>query len=568
MLPVALTLVVVGVAGFINAYSKMFAQWETNGLFSLERAAHAVEMRLSHPIDIVKLIGNLNVTGVKRTENWVAELKKIPGVVRVQINFLPDSKAKRLPMSGDEHSRLMESGSHQHKQMMQHWLQGASVTKIQGPDFDVGVGGNTVTLIFGLKDENQNKKGQILLGLSFDYLVQDLQVMNWWRTNTVYLINDQGQVLVGGKEHEHEHPRLGQTGNLAEKRTLDALRQMPKGTLFGPGFPAEWVSGWFRMKRVPWTLVTFSTGRKVMGPIVGFVLYFILLGLLCILIVLILIRLVTANVSKSVRQVSDAAMEVSQGSYVYVPTPDGKDEVARLSESFNLMVDGLKERDFIRHTFSRYVDKDVVDNLLANPETLKLGGERRPVVVMMTDIRGFTPLSEKLGPEETIKFVNNYFTQIIGVTHKHKGIIVDFLGDAILAFFDTLDESLSMAAKRGVCCASEIQSTTTRFNDESAQKEMPPLIAVVGLHAGDVVVGNIGSETRTKYGIVGGAVNVTQRIQSEARGGEIVCSEALFRLVKDEVGYSRKFTASLKGVAEKYELYALHSVRVECNKLG
>ncbi len=99
------------------------------------------------------------------------------------------------------------------------------------------------------------------------------------------------------------------------------------------------------------------------------------------------------------------------------------------------MIMGLKERDFIRDTFGRYVNKEVARELLKRPEAGRLGGEKRQVAVLMADIRGFTQVSEFLTPEETIRILNHYFSHMITVIREHDGIIVDFYGDGVLVFF-------------------------------------------------------------------------------------------------------------------------------------
>ena len=118
-----------------------------------------------------------------------------------------------------------------------------------------------------------------------------------------------------------------------------------------------------------------------------------------------------------------------------------RDEIGQLTLSFNDMIAGLKERDFISNTFGRYVDQDIARELLSRPEASRMGGVKREVVILFADIRGFTPLAETLSPEATLQLVNRHFARMIEVIQTHRGIIVDFLGDAILAFFDPAGRS-------------------------------------------------------------------------------------------------------------------------------
>jgi class 3 adenylate cyclase len=143
------------------------------------------------------------------------------------------------------------------------------------------------------------------------------------------------------------------------------------------------------------------------------------------------------------------------------------------------------------------------------------------------------------------------------VIQAHKGIIVDFLGDSVLAFFDSLNSSPKEAARAAVCCALELRRATDRLNETMSQENLPQLATGIGLNAGEVVVGNIGSKARTKYGIVGGPVNLTHRIQAQAQGGEIIVSQSVYSLLQSEITVSRSFQALLKGVEEEVSLFAV-----------
>lgn len=236
-----------------------------------------------------------------------------------------------------------------------------------------------------------------------------------------------------------------------------------------------------------------------------------------------------------------------------------RDEIGQLTLGFNDMIDGLKERDFISNTFGRYVDQEVARELLSRPEASRLGGGKREVVILFSDIRGFTPLAETLSPEATIHLVNRYFSRMIEVIQAHRGIIVDFLGDAMLAFFDPLDGPLEPVVQRAIGCALKMQAAVEAEN--LAEPGYPALHLGIGLHAGEVVVGNIGSENRAKYGIIGSAVNLTHRIQGQAQGGEVVVSEMVFHHCQETLAVRRTFQTTLKGIAHPVTLYVVESMK-------
>ena len=258
-----------------------------------------------------------------------------------------------------------------------------------------------------------------------------------------------------------------------------------------------------------------------------------------------------------VLSVAAASARVASGDLEIRLVPRGRNEIAELTKSFNQMVEGLKQRDFIRETFGRYVDRDVARELMRRPEASRLGGEKREVAVLISDIRGFTSLSKSLSPEIIISILNRYFAHLIEVIQKHKGIIVDFLGDGVLVFFDPFENPVGPVISQAVHCAIEIQERMVVFNAEIRKEGLPEFHTGIGVNAGEVVVGNIGSLTRAKYGIVGSPVNITQRIQSMAKGGNVVISESVYHYLEEDLRIKQSFRVTLKSIPEKINLYVV-----------
>ena len=301
-----------------------------------------------------------------------------------------------------------------------------------------------------------------------------------------------------------------------------------------------------------------AQGSQILAPILRFRFYYLVGGLLCLAVILGLMRLGMSPVVMAIRRIARRAALVAKGRYGEPLPVHSRDEIGQLTVSFNDMVAGLKERDFISNTFGRYVDQEIARELLSRPEASRLGGEKREVVILFSDIRGFTPLAETLSPEATIQLVNRHFSQMIEVIQQHRGIIVDFLGDAILAFFDPLIRPPGAHGAAGGPLRSAHGSR--RGPPKPGLEPFPALQMGIGLHAGEVVVGNIGSETRAKYGIVGAAVNLTHRIQGQAQGGEVVVSEMVFHHSQETLAVKRTFETMLKGIAHPVRLYVVESM--------
>ncbi len=180
----------------------------------------------------------------------------------------------------------------------------------------------------------------------------------------------------------------------------------------------------------------------------------------------------------------------------------------------------------IRRTFSRYLSDQIVANLLDNPDNLKLGGETRKITILTSDLRGFTALSEQLPPEQVVKILNLYLGYMSDVINRYEGVIDEFMGDGILVIFGAPNTMANdNHPDRAVACAIAMQQAMVEVNIAMRANDFPDQEMGIGINTGQVVVGNIGSEKRTKYSVIGGAVNLAFRIESYTTGGQIFISE-------------------------------------------
>ena len=190
-----------------------------------------------------------------------------------------------------------------------------------------------------------------------------------------------------------------------------------------------------------------------------------------------------------------------------------------------------KSSELIKKMFGRYLSTEVMNSLLDDPSALELGGERREVTIMMTDLRGFTALSERLKPEQVVQMLNSYFEVMVDVILQYHGTINEIIGDALLVIFGAPQE-MSDRAQRAIACAIEMQNAMGKVNVQNSAQRLPELEMGIGLNETEVIVGNIGSSKRSKYAVVGSGVNMTSRIESYTVGGQILVSES----VRQEAG--------------------------------
>ncbi|WP_438021064.1 adenylate/guanylate cyclase domain-containing protein [Sorangium sp. So ce315] len=206
--------------------------------------------------------------------------------------------------------------------------------------------------------------------------------------------------------------------------------------------------------------------------------------------------------------------------------------------------------EFIRKTFGRYLSDDVVNRLLSSPEAQLLGGEEREVTIMMTDLRSFTTMTENMPPEVVMKLLNGYLGEMARIIIARGGTIIEFIGDAILALFGA-PFSTGDDARRAVACALEMQMAMDAVNDRNSGEGLPTLQMGVALNTGPVVVGNIGSEARTKYGVVGAQVNMTSRIESCTVGRQILIADSTRRAAGAGLLLGQSHALSVKGFSTR-----------------
>ena len=275
---------------------------------------------------------------------------------------------------------------------------------------------------------------------------------------------------------------------------------------------------------------------------------------------LILFWVASTRMLRLLRNLTSAAEEVSQGNLdVTLPAKRSHDEVGRLATSFEGMIEGLKQRDFIRDTFGRYISEEIVDELLNSPDGLKLGGEVREVTFLVSDLRGFTALSSRLAPAEVIEVVNRFLEPMVEIITKYKGTVDEFQGDGILAFFGAPLAAPDDPA-RAVACAVEMQRALVEINKEQRARGMAELHMGVGINTGEVIVGNIGSEKRTKYGAMGTAINMAYRIESHTVSGQVLISPETYSKTADFVQVGETQDLRFKGLDEPVRVYEVRGM--------
>jgi adenylate cyclase len=221
-----------------------------------------------------------------------------------------------------------------------------------------------------------------------------------------------------------------------------------------------------------------------------------------------------------------------------------------------VVVDDVTERELLIDSFSRYVSRDLVHRLLARAEPLGLEGEKRICTVLFCDIRGFTGIAEQLPPEALHRLLNDYLHAMVESIVEHGGFIDKFVGDKVMALF-TGPRSDADSAFSAIEAARTINVRIAAQNASRVAGGDSAIEVGIGINTGPVVVGNVGDEARMDFTAIGDTVNVADRLQSVAKGGEILVGGMTASLVKDRVPLEDRGAQPVKGRTAAVPMHAV-----------
>lgn len=262
---------------------------------------------------------------------------------------------------------------------------------------------------------------------------------------------------------------------------------------------------------------------------------------------------------KPIKILVDGVKKIGEGNLDQRIDIKRSDEIGDLTDAFNDMAKGLEEREFIKSTFQKFVHKDIVNDLLKNPDKIRVGGEKKKVTILFADIRGFTSISEKLSPEEIISMLNEYFAASIKIINEHGGVLDKFIGDAMMITFGVPVEAEDDPI-RAVKTALLMRKRVEELNATRSDAGKTPIKMGFGINTGYVIAGNVGSEDRMEYTVLGDVVNTASRIEGLSRNMEVLVTESTYDEVKDLVKSTEKGESALKGKSGMLKIYEIDEV--------
>jgi adenylate cyclase len=226
----------------------------------------------------------------------------------------------------------------------------------------------------------------------------------------------------------------------------------------------------------------------------------------------------------------------------------------------------IRREATVRSNFERYFAPNVAADIAQRDAAIRQGGDRRPTTVLFSDIRGFTAMAESMGPDAIAQLLSEYFTEMVEVIFEHGGTLDKFIGDAIMALWGA-PIAHSDDPDRALRAALAMQRSIARLNERWVAQGRPEIGVGIGINHGEVFAGNIGSHRRLEYTVIGDAVNIASRLCAEAGPGEILVSEAVLGVVREQVSYDYLPEMALKGKAHVVQVYRVREVQPQRTSL-
>ena len=269
-----------------------------------------------------------------------------------------------------------------------------------------------------------------------------------------------------------------------------------------------------------------------------------------------LTMLVSSNLTNPLQEIIRVLRSVRNGDFDKKVRVTSNDEIGYTGDVINEMNEGLKERDFVKETFGKYVAQEVRDEVLSG--RIPLDGEMKEVTILFADLRDFTPMTESHDPKFVVKIMNRYFEEMADAVQQEGGLVLQFLGDEIYAVFGA-PISRADHPERAFRAAMGMNQRLIELNNRFATQGWPNLRHGIGIHTGKAVAANIGSPDRLSYLLVGDTVNLASRLQGLTKdlGEEIIISAATHARLVDDFPLKRLTDAKVKGKSDPVEIYAL-----------
>jgi len=374
---------------------------------------------------------------------------------------------------------------------------------------------------------------------------------------TTYLVNDTGDVLI---HPDFDIIRCGT--NVASFSLFTQMREngdTNRQMLFQDTSGKKYFGSYTRLSLGDTAVLTTAEAAQVLEPVNDTAQRNLYLSIAVLALSALFVWFLSKRISTPIKRLTVAAHQIEAGEYELNLQPKTHDEIGLLTSSFVQMGKGLAERERLKDSFGRFINKEIAE--LAAQGQLALGGETKETTIFFSDIRSFTAMSEKLEPAEVVAFLNEYMTQMVECVNDTHGVVDKFIGDAIMAVWGAPTSSGSPREDALNCirAALRMRAALILFNRGRGGDKKPIIRIGCGINSGSVVAGQIGSQKRMEYTVIGDAVNLASRTEAlnKPMGTDILITEYTYKLVHDQVLVEEMPSVTVKGKEKPIRMFAV-----------
>ncbi|MCC6275556.1 MAG: HAMP domain-containing protein, partial [Leptospiraceae bacterium] len=395
-------------------------------------------------------------------------------------------------------------------------------------------------------------KGILICYLKLDKFLETFQSTG---AVQIFLVNSDGRLLA--------HPDIRLIEQNARFSDLPIFKSM-KESKVNAGMTrykdksGEWFMGSF--KKIPNAdvgIIATIAEKKAFEEVYNIRRRNIFLMIVVLNLAILIVYYFAKSISQPILKLVSAAKQIEFGQFALNLKPTTTDEVGILTNSFLSMSNGLMERENLKASFGKFVNKEIAE--LASRGELDLGGQKRICTVFFSDIRGFTSISEKLNPQEVVEFLNEYLREMVSCVKQMHGNVDKFIGDAIMAVWGGI-KSTPNDAENAINCALLMRETLLKFNKGRGSVKKPIVKFGIGINTGPVIAGQIGSDEKLEFTVVGDTVNLASRMEAlnKTFGTDILVSESTLELVNKDLYKTEKIQSiKVRGKSQPVTIYAL-----------
>ncbi len=384
-----------------------------------------------------------------------------------------------------------------------------------------------------------------------------LDIFGTGSTNSSFIVNHNNDLLV---HNDFELIKAG--ANFSDMPIVQDMRSSNdtnRQIVFTDTDGTEYYGAYSKLPVGDCGVVTTIQTSLVMEPVYATLRRNIYLTAAVLMLAVLFIYFFSKTISTPVKKLAAASDQIERGEYEVNLKPRGSDEIGLLTERFVSMGRGLAERERLKDSFGRFVNKEIAEK--AARGELAMGGENKEVTIFFSDIRSFTAISEKLEPAEVVEFLNDYMTRMVECVDNTNGVVDKFIGDAVMAVWGA-PVSAGSPAQDALNCVRGclmMRAALQEFNVGRGGDKKPIIKIGCGVNTGPVIAGQIGSNQRMEYTVIGDAVNFASRTEAlnKPLGTDILITENTYELVKDHVIVEQMPSVTVKGKEKPVSMYAV-----------